>query len=113
MPLRCSRAIAPHLGAHTIVTDAGSTKQDVIAAARAALGGALPRFVPAHPIAGTEHSGAAAAFDALFRDKQVVLTPLAETDAVALLAQVTACWTHCGARCATLDPPRTTRSSPR
>ena len=50
-------AMAPRLGPHTIVTDAGSTKQDVIAAARATLGDALPRFVPGHPIAGTEHSG--------------------------------------------------------
>src|SRR5208282_6646295 len=89
-------AIAPTLGAHTVITDAGSTKRDVIAAARAALGAALPRFVPGHPIAGTEHSGAGAAFEALFRDKQVVLTPLAETNADAL-ARVSACWTRCGA----------------
>jgi prephenate dehydrogenase len=48
------RRMAPHLGPQTIVTDVGSTKQDVIAAGRATLGDALPRFVPAHPIAGTE-----------------------------------------------------------
>jgi len=98
-------AIAPELGAHTVVTDAGSTKQDVIAAARESLGSALPRFVPGHPIAGTEHSGATAAFEALFRDKQVVLTPLAETDPDAL-AQVSACWTRCGAIVRHLDPLR-------
>jgi prephenate dehydrogenase len=46
-------AIAPAIGAHTLVTDAGSTKQDVIASARAAFGTALPRFIPGHPIAGT------------------------------------------------------------
>ncbi len=97
--------IAPALGAHTVLTDAGSTKQDVVAAARAALGGALPRFVPGHPIAGTEHSGAGAAFEALFRDKQVVLTPLAETDAEAL-SRVGACWTRCGAVVRHLDPLR-------
>jgi prephenate dehydrogenase len=95
-------AIAPHLGPHTIVTDAGSTKQDVIAAARAALGAALPRFVPAHPIAGTEHSGAAAAFPALFADRNVVLTPTPETDPLAL-ATVAAAWQTCGARIRTLD----------
>lgn len=89
-------AIAPALGAHTVLTDAGSTKQDVIAAARATLGHALPRFVPGHPIAGTEHSGALSAFDALFRDKLVVLTPLPET-APEALAQVSECWTRCGA----------------
>src|SRR5580765_6684369 len=54
-------AMATQLGPQTILTDAGSSKQDVIAAARARLGAALARFVLGHPIAGTEHSGAAAA----------------------------------------------------
>src|ERR1700687_4096241 len=71
--------IAPALGSATVLTDAGSTKQDVITAARRTLGSALPRFVPGHPIAGTERSGAAAASDALFRGKLVILTPLPET----------------------------------
>lgn len=97
--------MAPHLGNGTVITDAGSTKQDVIAAARKHLGRALPRFVPGHPIAGTEHSGAAAALEALFRDKQVVLTPIVETDAGAL-ARVSECWTRCGAIVRTLDPVR-------
>jgi prephenate dehydrogenase len=97
--------IAPHLGPETLVTDAGSTKQDVVAAARAHLGAALPRFVPGHPIAGTEHSGAAAAFDALFRDKLVVLTPLPETDPAAL-TRVSECWRGCGAAVRTLDAAR-------
>jgi prephenate dehydrogenase len=94
--------MAPHLGPHTIVTDAGSTKQDVIAAARATLGAALPRFVPGHPIAGTEQSGAAAAFSTLYADRNVVLTPLPETDPLAL-ATVAAAWQTCGARVRTLD----------
>lgn len=98
-------AIAPNLGPRTVVTDAGSTKQDVIAVARECLGNALPRFVPGHPIAGTEHSGATAAFDALFRDKHVVLTPLAETDPEAL-ARVRDCWTRCGAQVRVLDGAR-------
>ena len=95
-------AMAPHLGPCTIVTDAGSTKQDVIAAARATLGDALPRFVPAHPIAGTEQSGAAAAFSTLYADRNVVLTPLPETDPLAL-ATVAAAWHTCGALTRTLD----------
>lgn len=90
-------AIAPHLGAHTVVTDMGSTKQDVVALARAHLGPRLPRFVPAHPIAGAEKSGAEAARADLFRGRQVVITPLPETDAMAR-AQVEALWTACGAR---------------
>ena len=88
-------AIAPHLGPGTIVSDAGSTKQDVIAAARTTLGSALSRFVPAHPIAGSERSGAAAASASLFRGRQVVLTPLPETDPAAV-ERVRAWWTQCG-----------------
>jgi prephenate dehydrogenase len=88
-------AIAPHLGSGTIVSDAGSTKQDVIAAARSALGVAFSRFVPAHPIAGSERSGAAAASASLFRGRQVLLTPLPETDPAAV-ERVRAWWTQCG-----------------
>ncbi|MEP6943419.1 MAG: prephenate dehydrogenase/arogenate dehydrogenase family protein [Betaproteobacteria bacterium] len=97
--------IAPHLGAHSVITDAGSTKQDVIAAARATLGSAFARYVPAHPIAGTEHSGAAAAFDTLFEGRSVLLTPVTETAAQAI-ALVEACWVACGARVARLDAAR-------
>jgi len=97
--------IAPYLGAETIITDAGSTKQDVIAAARAHLGGALPRFVPGHPIAGTERSGAAAALASLYRDKNVVLTPIAETKSDAI-ARVGDCWTQCGSIVSHLDAAR-------
>ncbi len=96
------RRMAPHLGPHTIVTDVGSTKQDVIAAARATLGDALSRFVPAHPIAGTEQSGAAAAFSTLYADRNVVLTPLPETDPLAIATVATA-WQTCGAHVRTLD----------
>jgi prephenate dehydrogenase len=98
-------AMAPHLGAATIVTDAGSTKQDVIAAARAHLGAALSRFVPGHPIAGTELSGAAAAIASLYRDKNVVLTPIAETDPGAI-ARVGDCWIQCGGVVSRLDAAR-------
>ena len=95
--------MAGRLGRRTIVTDAGSTKQDVIAAARATLGDALSRFVPGHPIAGTEHTGAAAAFASLFRDRNVVLTPVPETDPAAVAA-VAALWESCGSRVRVLDP---------
>ncbi|MBX9812582.1 MAG: prephenate dehydrogenase/arogenate dehydrogenase family protein, partial [Burkholderiales bacterium] len=59
--------IAPHLPQHAVVTDGGSTKQDVIADAHRFLGVHFPRFVPAHPIAGAEKSGAAAALPDLYR----------------------------------------------
>jgi prephenate dehydrogenase len=98
-------AIAPLLGPRTVVTDAGSTKQDVVAAARGALGAALPRFVPGHPIAGTEKSGAAAAFAELYRGRKVVLTPLAGTGKEAL-ERVRDAWRLCGADVLELDPGR-------
>ena len=96
-------AMTERLSGATIVTDAGSTKQDVIAAAREHLGDALPRFVPAHPIAGTEHSGAGAAVASLFAGRNAILTPIAETDAAAI-AKVRALWESCGARVVELDP---------
>ena len=89
--------IAPALGPRTIVTDVGSTKASVVAAARAALGEKFSHFVPGHPIAGTEHSGAQAAFAELYVGHRVILTPVAETDADAL-ARVDAMWTAAGAR---------------
>ena len=72
-------AMAPHLRPGTIVTDAGSTKRDVVAALRTHLGGALADVVPAHPIAGAEKSGVEAAFAELYMGRKVVLTPLPES----------------------------------
>lgn len=95
-------AMRGRLGAHTIVTDAGSTKADVVAAAREALGEALPRFVPAHPVAGSEESGAPAASADLYDGRNTILAPLAETDARAL-DTVAALWRACGANVVTLD----------
>ena len=98
-------AMAPHLGPETCVTDAGSTKQDVVAAAREAFGDGFGAFVPGHPIAGTEHSGAAAAFPSLFEDRSVILTPLAQTRPAAV-ERITAMWQACGARVGRLAPDR-------
>lgn len=88
--------ISPFLNAETVITDVGSTKQDVIAAARAALGSKISRFVPGHPIAGREHAGVAAAAPELFEDKKVVLTPLAE-NTPQTIERVHALWRSCGA----------------
>jgi len=95
--------IAPHLGAHTLVTDGGSTKCDVVAAARANLGGRAAQFVPAHPIAGAEKSGAAAALADLYQGKKVVLTPLPENSPNAV-ARVRQAWELCGAAVSELTP---------
>ena len=95
-------AIAPHLPARSVVTDAGSTKRDVIACARRFLDGHLARFVPGHPIAGTEKSGALAAFPDLFRGRNVILTPQKET-AAAAVRLVRRAWETCGARVVSLE----------
>jgi prephenate dehydrogenase len=95
--------LAGSLGAKTLVTDGGSTKRDVIAAARRALGKKVAQFVPAHPIAGAEHSGAAAANAELFRGKRVVITPLPQNRR-ASVEQVEAVWKACGARVSRMDP---------
>lgn len=95
-------AMADSLGPATVVTDAGSTKQDVVAAARQHLGTALPRFVAGHPVAGTENSGAKSAIATLFEDRNVIVSPLEETDATAL-ARVRSLWEGCGANVIELD----------
>ncbi|BCL75344.1 hypothetical protein JHS3_10800 [Jeongeupia sp. HS-3] len=88
--------IAPVLADDCIVTDGGSTKQDVAALYREHLGERLAQCVPGHPIAGSELSGAAAAQYGLFEGRRVVLTPLPET-AVDAVARIRALWLACGA----------------
>ena len=95
--------IAPHLGARTLITDGGSTKSDVVAAARANLGDRLSQFVPAHPIAGAEKSGAAAALADLYQSKKVVLTPLPENSKESV-ARIRKAWELCGAVVSELTP---------
>ncbi|OWJ59243.1 prephenate dehydrogenase [Paraburkholderia caledonica] len=88
--------IAPFLGADTIVTDAGSTKSDVVAAARAALGARIGQFVPGHPIAGRESSGVEAALPDLYVGRNVVLCPLPE-NAPGTVERIAAMWRATGA----------------
>ncbi|MBU3735392.1 MAG: prephenate dehydrogenase/arogenate dehydrogenase family protein [Methylobacterium sp.] len=90
-------AMAPHLNPAALVTDAGSTKGDVVSAAHACLSRHLARFVPGHPIAGAEKSGVSAARVDLFNRKNVVLTPLPQND-VAAIRGIEALWQACGAR---------------
>jgi len=95
--------IAPYLGPDTVVTDGGSTKSDVVAAARTAFGDKIGQFVPAHPIAGAENSGAAAAKADLYRERKVVLTALPENP-VLNVARVRSAWEWCGAQIFELTP---------
>jgi len=88
--------IAPYLGTNTLVTDGGSTKSDVVRDAYAQLGGKIAQFVPAHPIAGAEQSGASAAGDNLYAGKKVILTPLPENSEHSV-ERVQAAWQACGA----------------
>ncbi len=90
------QGIAPHLQPGTVVTDAGSTKTDVVLAARSALGDKIAQFVPGHPIAGREQNGPDAALPSLYVGKKVVLTALPE-NAPGCVAKVASAWAHCGA----------------
>lgn len=90
------KSIADHLPEHCIVTDAGSVKGSIVEAARNALGDSLGRFVPGHPIAGTEESGVEASFSTLYQNRRVILTPLPENkpEDIQLIRDM---WEHCGA----------------
>jgi len=89
-------SIKPALAANTVVTDAGSTKSDVLACAQEILGEQFSQFVGGHPIAGAEKSGVTAATTDLYRNKNVVLTPTEATNADAV-QRVRELWQHCGA----------------
>ena len=95
-------ALSQALGADTVLTDVGSTKSSVIVLARKILGERFENFVPGHPIAGTEHSGADASSAGLFRDHKVILTPLSQTRAAAVQA-VTRMWEKTGATVVNMD----------
>jgi len=96
-------SIQPHLQTGTIITDAGSTKSDVVAAARKSLGTKIDQFIPGHPIAGREMNGPDAAINDLFVGKKVVLTPLTENSPLDI-EKVTQAWVGCGAAIHTLTP---------
>lgn len=96
------RAMRPFLSNTTVVTDAGSTKSDVMAYAKAELGDKARQFVGGHPIAGAEKSGPAAAMAELYIGKNVILTPDAGT-APEALEKVTALWEQCGAVVSTMS----------
>lgn len=97
------RAIDPVLSPGALVMDVGSTKGDVVLAARAAMPRHLACFVPAHPIAGKEVAGIEHADAALYRDRQVILTPLPENPAAhVLLAHQL--WQALGSRVLELSP---------
>ena len=101
------RAIAPQLAPQALVMDVGSTKGDVVAAARRAFSGPLAAllagFVPAHPIAGKECAGIEHAEPTLYRARQLILTPLPET-LPATVDQAEQLWALLGSQVHRLSP---------
>ena len=95
------RSFLPHLSAGCIVTDAGSVKKPIVDTLDALLPPTI-HGVAAHPIAGTEHAGAGAAFETLFDGSLCVLTPTDATDRGAL-ARVRALWEGVGMRVEEMD----------
>ncbi|MEM7255177.1 MAG: prephenate dehydrogenase/arogenate dehydrogenase family protein [Pseudomonadota bacterium] len=91
------------LAADAVLTDAGSAKRSVIAAAERAFGTIPDCLVPGHPIAGTEHSGVDASFASLFRDHRVILTPTGHSDPDAV-RRVREMWQVTGALIDVLAP---------
>ncbi|TDJ16107.1 MAG: prephenate dehydrogenase/arogenate dehydrogenase family protein [Gammaproteobacteria bacterium] len=96
-------AMRPGLSSDAVLTDVGSAKCSVIEAARSAFGAVPENFVPAHPIAGTEHSGVEAALQGLFQGCRVILTPTAQTRPEAV-NRVRDMWQAVGAEVLEMDP---------
>ncbi|EDY87605.1 Prephenate dehydrogenase [gamma proteobacterium HTCC5015] len=95
------KQIAPALSETSIVTDGGSSKTSIIQEAEQALRH-FNRFVPGHPIAGTERSGAEAGISDLYQDRRVLLTPTPSTDSSAT-EWVTKMWQAAGATVETMS----------
>ncbi|MGZ8095933.1 MAG: prephenate dehydrogenase [Methylosarcina sp.] len=94
--------LKPYWSTKAVYTDVGSTKGNVIAAAERIFGAVPENLVPAHPIAGAEHSGVEAAVDDLFLNKRLILTPLNHTQARAVQI-LTVFWERMGALVSVMD----------
>ncbi|WP_198371493.1 prephenate/arogenate dehydrogenase family protein [Roseomonas rosulenta] len=94
--------IAPHLSPGCVLSDVGSTKGSVVRDLSPLLPAGV-HLVPAHPMAGTEHSGPDAGFAELFEGRYCIVTPLPGSDAAAV-EKVREFWRRCGSMIETLDP---------
>lgn len=99
---KAAAGLLPHLPPGAIVSDVGSTKQSVIRELLPLLPDGV-HLVPAHPLAGTEHSGPDAGFAALFEGRWCLLTPVEGADP-APVARIAALWQRCGAMTREMDP---------
>ncbi|WP_347264325.1 prephenate/arogenate dehydrogenase family protein [Nitrobacter sp.] len=97
-----AQQIAPHLKPGTTVSDVGSVKGAVVRDIAPHLPAGV-HFVPAHPVAGTEHSGPDSGFAELFINRWCILTPPDGTDAAAV-DRLRAFWTAIGARVEIMTP---------
>ena len=97
------KAIRQLLEPGSLLMDVGSTKRDVVDAARRVLKDRIGSFVPAHPIAGKEVSGIANADASLYQGRQVILTPLPKT-APELVQKATDAWAGIGAQVLRMTP---------
>jgi len=97
------KAIRHLLDPKVLVMDVGSTKVDVVEAAKRSLAKHLPTFVPAHPVAGKEQAGVQHAEATLYQGRQVILTPLPETNPV-LLQKATDLWSALGCQVLRMTP---------
>jgi cyclohexadieny/prephenate dehydrogenase len=97
-----AKTIAPKLKKGCIVSDVGSVKQAVIEAMQPHIPAGV-HFVPAHPVAGTEHSGPEAALLDLFQGRHCILTPLSDSDPAAI-DKLEAFWKALGSDVNRLDP---------
>jgi len=100
VPVGTMKELLPQLrsavDAGAIITDVGSTKGSVVDAVRNVFGEVPPRFIPGHPIAGTEKSGVEAAFPELYNNRRIILTPL-ESSAPEVVKCVRELWEQTGA----------------
>ena len=97
------KSIKPHLTPDMLIMDVGSTKRDVMDAARRALREQVGLFVPAHPIAGKEVSGVENADADLYTGKQVILTPIERT-LPAQLQKAQELWSRLGCKVLSMSP---------
>lgn len=94
--------VAPHLKSGATISDVGSVKKAVVDA----IGPHVPagvHFIPAHPLAGTEHSGPRSGFAGLFKNRWCLLTPLPDTEAEAL-TRLKSFWSELGSNVDEMDP---------
>lgn len=97
------KAIRHLVTPETLIMDVGSTKRDVVDAARRVLRDQVGCFVPAHPITGKEVSGVEHADADLYSGKQVILTPIERT-LTAQLSKATSLWTALGCHVLQMSP---------